>query len=459
MKLKVGILIMLLTIITFCGCGKDNETTEDLTTIKSYTAVSKNYENSLSYSGHVAADELKRFSFESAGTIKDILVEKGDAVKSGQVIAELDTETIQMQIDNANENIKLAQNKIQQSNTTISDSQIGLKVEELTLDKLQTSIDTETINLKKITDTYNSAIAKIQLNYDDAKKNYENMQQLLDVGGCSQDALDKAKLALDTITQELTEQQDKMNSDISMQNKKIETLNNDYTLQKAKITAQKNKIQQAKDQKNAAEITLNQTKIALEQYKKVLNDTHLKSTIDGYVTDVLMNAGEVTNAGTPVVAVKSTLEIINVAIPTEDYNKITVGMDAKLVQDDNEYYGKVSSIDLYPDETTRTYNIEIIPNTPNVFALGSLVNVTVSLDKKVLVNVPLSSITNIDGIDYVYCIVKNENNQDIVTSHQVKIEESDGENVYISGIDNGTPIAVDEIKKLRDNQKVKVIGG
>ncbi len=475
MNLKIKNLFAVIFYIVFLlsGCTEEKINNQEITTVKTFTAISKDYENFVSYSGYTSADELKRFSFELSGKINKILVEKGDAVKAGQIIATLDTETIQMAINNAkqdianaNQNINLAKNKISQIDSSINEINIGLEAERLTLQKAHTGIEAEKISLEKIKETYNSSISKIQLNYDNAKTTFENTQTLFSNGVCDKTTLDNAKLALDTIEEELTNTKNSMEKDISLQEKKIENLEQDYSLQEIKIKDMENKIEQANIQKQAAQISLeqaqisaNQAQISLEQNTKHLNDSSLKSTIDGYVVETPMKSGEVTNAGNPVVVIKSGDEVVNIAIPTEDYTKLSVGMEAKLVQDDKETYGKISSIELYPDETTRTYNVKITPSENNSFALGSLVNVSISLDKQNSVFVPLSSIIDINGIDYVYCVSKNSNNENIVISKEIEILDADGENVCVKGIESGTIIVMDEVKNLHDNQIVNIKEG
>ncbi len=573
MKLKINkfFIILIGVIFLFSGCEKEEVKNEEITTVKPFTVITKDYENLVSYSGYASSDELKRFSFELSGKIDEVLVEKGDMVKAGQVIATLDTTTIQMSIDkanqdiaiakqdmaianqdvqnakqdiknanqdvknanqdvenanqdmanasetvkNANQNIDLAKNKIAQIDSSIKELNLGLDAERLTLEKAKTGIDAEKLNLEKIKETYTSSINKLQLNYDNALSTFENTKTLFDKGVCDKSAYDSAKLAFDTISEELTNTKQSMEKDISLQEKKIENLEHDYSLQETKIKDMENKIEQAQIQKEAAQISVNQAQttsnqakitsnkaevasnkaklaadkakvtankaniasnkagiasnkagiaakeaeIALRQNTKYLSDSSLKSTINGYVVETPMKSGEVTSAGNPVVVVKSTTEIVNVAVPAEDYSKFKIGMNATLTQDDKTVYGKITSIDLYPDETTRTYNIEITPSVNNAFALGSLINVSISLDKEPSVFVPLSSIVDIDGIDYVYCITQNENNQNIVTSKEIKILSTDGENVRISGIESGTIIASNEVKNLRDNQTVNLKEG
>ncbi len=461
MKLKIRnfLIISISSAFLFSGCGKEEVVNEEITTVNAYTANSKEYENSVSYSGYASADELKRFSFELAGKIDKVLVEKGDMVKAGQVIATLDTETIKMAIDNANQDIALAKNKIAQIDSSINEVNIGLEAEKLTLQKAQTGIDSEKISLEKTKETYNSSISKIQLKYDNAKDTYNNTKTLYDNGVCDKTTYDSAKLAFDTVEEELNNTKNSMDRDVSLQEKKIESLKQDYSLQETKIKDMENKLQQAQVQKQAAQISVNQANIALEKNTKYLNDSSLKSTIDGYVVETPMKSGEVTSAGNPVVVVKSGNEVVNVAVPTEDYSKFSVGMEAKLTQDDKELFGKITSIDLYPDETTRTYNLKITPSGNGVFALGSLINVNISLDKQNSVFVPISAITSKEGIDYVFCITQNENGENVVSSKEIKIQNVDGENACVTGIDGGTVIVSDEVTNLRDNQKVNLKEG
>lgn len=461
MKLKIRnfLIISICSAFLFSGCGKEEVVNEEITTVNAYTANSKEYENSVSYSGYASADELKRFSFELAGKIDKVLVEKGDMVKAGQVIATLDTETIKMAIDNANQDIALAKNKIAQIDSSIDEVNIGLEAEKLTLEKAQTGIDSEKISLEKTKETYNSSISKIQLKYDNAKDTYNNTKTLYDNGVCDKTTYDSTKLAFDTVEEELNNTKNSMDRDVSLQEKKIESLQQDYSLQETKIKDMENKLQQAQVQKQAAQIAVNQANIALEKNTKYLNDSSLKSTIDGYVVETPMKSGEVTSAGNPVVVVKSGNEVVNVAVPTEDYSKFSVGMEAKLTQDDKELFGKITSIDLYPDETTRTYNLKITPSENGVFALGSLINVNISLDKQNSVFVPISAITSKEGIDYVFCVIQNKNGENVVSSKEIKIQNVDGENACITGIDGGTVIVSDEVTNLRDNQKVNLKEG
>ena len=150
---KIAYLLMIsMTAATLLsGCG-DKTVSADIaagiTTVKVERVSSSNYENAVSYSGYVSADEMKKFSFELGGTIEDVKVEKGDRVAAGQVLAVLDTTAVELAIDNANKNIELAQNQIKQIDGGIEQLKLGLEAEKLTLEKAMTGIEAERLTYK-----------------------------------------------------------------------------------------------------------------------------------------------------------------------------------------------------------------------------------------------------------------------------------------------------------------------
>ncbi|MBR1443260.1 MAG: efflux RND transporter periplasmic adaptor subunit [Firmicutes bacterium] len=480
----ICMLLMAATVGAISGCGNDEKKDEQLTTVNAFTVGSRIYENSVSYTGYVSADELKRLSFELGGKIESISVEKGDRVQKGQVVALLDDEKLRTASDNAQENVKLAnssvslansnielaKNKIETAQTAADEIEIGIEADKKTLEKIETGIEAEKLNLSKIKSNYESSLTKIQLNYDNIKKTYDDMQSLFDEGVVSRDDYDKAKLAFDTVEEELANTKKTRDTDIDMEEKKIESLEQDHSLQLSQIKDKENKLSQALQQKQAAEIaleqantslsqantSLTQANIALEDSRNNLKKAQLISSIDGYVAQLPLKAGEVTGAGTPVVVIKGGDEVVYVSVPAEDYADFKVGMNALLVQNGVKFTGSVTSIDLYPDETTRTYNMEITPSEKTGFAMASLVDVYISFDSSEYVSVPISSIASIEGIDYVYMVVQNENGENILKSRQVSIVGEDGENVFVKGIENNAVIAADEVKRLYDNEKVQL---
>lgn len=457
MKKYFKLLSIFITISLLSSCSNAKETVSEQTinSVSVIPAYTQSYENTISYSGFVTADEVKRLSFELSGKIKNIYVEEGEGIKKGQILADLDTKTIQLAIDNAKENISLANNQIEQINSGIEKINIGLESEKLTLSKAQTALDAEKTKLDKINSTYQSSIAKVQLQYDNIKDTYEDTQKLYNKGVVSKSDYDKAKLAFDTINEELASAIDSRDKDIELQQKSIDAAQETYDLQLTAIKNMENELESAKLKKESANIALNQANISLNQNNKYLSDSVIKSTIDGYVMSVTLKSGEITSAGTPVVVLKSGAPIITVGIPSEDFDKITQGMNVLLEADGKSCNGVVTKISLYPDEVTRTYKIEITPEQ-NLFPMGGLVNIKIPLDEKSGCFIPISAITNIDGVDYVYCAKGNENNEYKIVRYEVKIADTIGENVNVTGINAGDLIVFRNLKNLNEGQIVNI---
>ena len=64
-------------------------------------------------------------SSEISGTVKTVLVEANDLVKGGQVLLELDTKTLEAQVQQAQANVKMAHAKIHQSEITLTEKKLS----------------------------------------------------------------------------------------------------------------------------------------------------------------------------------------------------------------------------------------------------------------------------------------------------------------------------------------------
>ncbi len=437
---KMFTITVFAALLTACSTG-GKATEQTPPTVKAAELSANGYTQKLTYSGTAKADETKNFSFLLSGKISSVEVEKGDPIKKGQVLAKLDTESVDLAINNANEDISKANNQIEQLKNNI-------EVQKLTLEKSRLAIDAEKINLKKTEDTYNSQIATIQLSYNNTKADYDRAVSLHDNGYISDTDFEQAKLAMDTVTEQLNTAKENMANDVELENKSIENMENDYKLQE---TAVKN----SQTQLDAAYIALNQAKIALEQSNKSLNDSTLVSTMDGFVTEVVMKSGEVTSAGAPVVCVKSGEQVINIGVGTADYPKLSLDMDAEVIYNSKSYKGKITNIANYPDEATRTYNVEITPQNCDV-AMGTLVSVEIPIGEAAGCFIPISSVFNTNGADYVYALQEDGYGYYRTVKTEVILDAVDGDTILAKNLDPGTIIVSEGITDVSDNQQVNI---
>ncbi|MGM0540958.1 MAG: efflux RND transporter periplasmic adaptor subunit [Pseudomonadota bacterium] len=66
-------------------------------------------------------------SSETSGTVKTVLVEENDLVKSGQVLLELDTKTLEAQVQQAKANVQMAHAQIRQSEINLAEKKLSYK--------------------------------------------------------------------------------------------------------------------------------------------------------------------------------------------------------------------------------------------------------------------------------------------------------------------------------------------
>lgn len=487
-KLLYLSLLLSIAMFSITGCEDKSKVVTEIINTKSVRIQeikNESYSDTISYSGYVSAKDVKNFSFELSGKISEVLITKGQKVTSGQALAKLDTTNVQMSMDSSNENIILANNSIKQIENAVNKINIGIEAENINLNKIDagiraeemnlknigTSIEAEVLNLKKIEDTYNSNIDKVLISYNTQKDSYERIKTLYESDVVSQQDFDNAKSSFDTVSKELESVKLNKENDILLQNKKIETMNNglemekinainlesDRELQKTNIKNMENELEATNLKLEAANINLKQADISLEQSTKQLNDSILFSSIDGYVLDITVKAGEITGAGTPVVIVKTQDQVINVGISVDDYNKIETGMTISIEREGEVFTGIVSTVSLYPDEASRTYNIEIIPDKKDLL-MGSLVNVKIPIGQKEGYFIPISSVLNIEGVNYIY-IVEKASDDGIYEVHrkEVVLGKVYGEKVLVENISSAINIIYEGIKNIKENDKVTIV--
>lgn len=188
----------------------------------------------------------------------------------------------------------------------------------------------------------------------------------------------------------------------------------------------------------------NISKLAEEQANRAVSNATLVADADGYVMAVNVKEGEMAGAGTPVVTVKSDTMIVSVGVSMEDYSKLENILEIKI---NGDIPGEIDSISQYPDEGTRTYTVDIAFSNADL-AMGEIVDVELVTERSEGVFIPISSVINIDGIDYVYVV-----NDDTVTRREVKLGEVKNDTVRTESLKNER-IVTSGMKALNDNDKV-----
>ena len=396
-KLLIFINIIFIFLFSSCSNEKDINTVQQIIPVEVKTLNVEKSDSSISYVGIINSDVIKKYAFKTSGKIKSINVKIGQAVNVGDILIELDKSDLQFQVDAA------------KSQTEASYAQYQ---------KALSGAQSEDINAAKLN------VEKAQAGYDFAQKTYNDIKKLYDEDAISETNFKEAELNLNLVSMELEQAQE--------------------LLKKAESGARKEDISSAKSQYELA-------KTSYDAIIKLYNEAMIVSDVAGYVTDILYEIGEIVPQGYPAVLVQSKNQIISIGVTQEDIDKIVIGMEAKININDVLYNGKIINISQTPDETSRTFNIDIaITDENKKFYIGSIGKVEIITGTTENIWLEISYILN-DGEDYVYIV---ENN--IVVRKNIKINKIDNDKASVNGLSNNDVLVINGQHQIKDGYVVEV---
>ncbi len=210
----------------------------------------------------------------------------------------------------------------------------------------------------------------------------------------------------------------------------------------------------------AAQASVDQTQAALKGQGNQASYASLVSDVDGVVTGLDAEVGQVVGAGTPVVRVAQTSEKeVQIGLPEDRVDifralpevKVRLWADPK-----NILIGKIREISPMADPVTRTYNARIaLPQASNQVKLGMTAYVSFSTKNAVnTISVPLTALFQEKNITSVWVVDKG-----VVQLLPVTVAGVAGNDILISsGLSVGQNIVTAGVHVLTPGQKVRILG-
>lgn len=446
-RYMLAVLILALT----AGCSNNgNEEKQSAKIVKTQSVAQESVTIGYDYIGIIKAKDTKNYSFLMAGKISEICVEKGQAFKKGDILAKLDTTTLQYSSNINNNSIAQAQATLDK---TIDTYDTNIANTQNSINTLQTSIEAGEKGIAAL----ETALAATQTNLDAAKDSLDTAYTQLEaaravneVGGLADldlDALEKeynAKAAEYEASQAKFEgsKAELEKSKAELESLRTEKANAEKSLQNLRVSKSKDVA--------AAKAVVDSSKQSGNITNKNINDAAVTADADGYVMELPFKVGEVISAGYPVVVAKSKELVVTVGASDREYPNIKLGQKAVI---NGSIGGSVTTIAQYPDEGTRTYAVDIsIPDGD--FTIGETVNVKIVTGDTAGCYVPINSVVNIDGVDYVY-VVNSENK---IHRKQIILGDILGDKVQIQIDDPAAIVVTEGVKNLRENDTVQMEG-
>lgn len=179
-----------------------------------------------------------------------------------------------------------------------------------------------------------------------------------------------------------------------------------------------------------------------------ITDATLTAEADCYIATIDISEGNSVTANSTAITAQSNSSMVSIGVSADDYNKLS---SVKQIIINDSIVGEIDNISAYPDQATNAYTVEIAFYSDTT-VIGEIVNVDLVLNSVDGVFVPIESIININGLNYVYKI--NEDNT--VSRVEIDIREIKDGKMLIGNLSN-EKIVTSGLKALNDNDVVSEI--
>ncbi len=342
--MKINFLLILLLVVAFIGCGskKEAQKEEEIKSVTVQKVERKVVKNNLLFTGTAYPWEEAALAAQIASRVRKIYVNEGDYVKQGQLLVQMDDQQL----------------------------------------------------------------TQIEIQYNDAKKDFERAEKLKAEGAISEQQYEKFKLAYETLK---------------------------------------------------------------TNYEKILENTQLRAPFSGVITAKYLNDGELflmaPSGGRSVPAILHLMNVnelkIKISVNELDAYKIKIGQKAKVTSDllpGEIFIGYVTRISPVVDPVSKKVDIEIrVTNRGNKIKANSFVRVEIDLGETLELLVPTSTILTdpMTGKNFVYLYQDGKARKKFV----VKGKEVNDESVILSGLKEGDQVIIEGQSNLSDGVKVKLFKG
>ncbi len=418
------------------------------------TPTIENVNETMEISGAFEALNQVQLGAKIAGRITGISVSDGSPVRAGQVIATIDTSTLQEQVRQAQASVDAAlsaktQAQTQasmsplQSQAAVRQAEAALKAAKANLDKVRSGPrEQEKEAAKQKVNATKSAMNK-------AKTDLERYKRLYEQDAVSKAEVDAAQLTYDTALSEYQTAVEML--DMALQGSRPEEIAQaeasvhqaEEQLQNAKAATMIDAVR--RQQVAQAEAQLREARARLAQANQAILDARIVSPVDGYVSGKPAQVGQVVNIGTPVATVVSLSSVyLEGQISEKDIRNVATGQRCEIKVDafpTRVFQGTVVAINPVADSLGRLFSARIAVNDPErklrpgMFARGSLITRTV----RDAVMLPVDAILTQDSKKYVF-VAQGD------TAHKVEVQ---------TGVDEDGKI---QVINLSPNEKVILKG-
>ncbi len=376
----------------------------------------QNVQQTLDLNGEISTTDDAQISAQASGKIAAVYVKEGDIVSSGQVVAMLDSENLQNQVNVSRAALAQAQAQLSQatSNATLTPRRSTAAVNQATAALSQAKVALQKAlngsrSEERIQADNNLRAAKSSL--DAAKKNLDRVKKLVKEGALAESQLDSAQTQFDSAQTQFD------NATQAVKLVQNSTRPEDIEAARDQVRQAEQGLETAKankkldvvlwDQVSAARAQVQSARSQVSVAEKNLRDSSIKSPFSGRIYGKPLQAGVVVSSGTPIARVIGGSGIyFEGQAPSDTVTSIRTGTPVSIQVDSvpgKSFPGHVVNVSPLGDSVGRLFNVRIqfdkVSDSikPGMFANGSVVisqsNGAMMIDE--------SSVISRDGAKYV----------------------------------------------------------
>lgn len=386
--------------------------------VQAIRAVTKQVSATVQATGGFAAEEDSNVAPEAPGIIIETLVNVGDFVQQGQVIARLNDRDAQLRLNQARAQMQQAEASVRQAQ-----SKIGLGQNQ----NFDVSNVPEVAGARA---SYESAQAQLRL----AQANANRYANLVKSGDVSQTTYDQARTEVDTAQAQANAAREQ-------------------------FEATQNAARQNYQGVMTQEASLEGMRATLALAEKALDDTRIRAPFAGYVSARPVAAGEYVSASTTVATILRITPIkLELQVPETYSASVEVGMNVEANVSGypgRNFNGRVTAVNPAVDPASRTFVAEVrFPNPDRALRPGMFATARVVLAGDAAgIFVPSSAVITdaTTNSSQVFMII-----DETARLAVVQLGERDGDMIRIlSGLPDGAVVATDHLADLYDGQPVE----
>lgn len=444
--------ISLLALLSYgCAEKKTSAPTPQAIPVNTTTLTSATLIDSTEFVGTLEAVERVNLAPKINGRIMTIFVEEGAVVNQGQLIAELEPDQQQEDVNAATANIQAQVAASSQAEADLRQTEAQRDSSSAEVARLKASVSTAEANLKTGEANLQRAIADLDL----AQVNFDRSVFLVNQGVLPKQDLDDKTRDLNTAK-----------ANVEAERKSVDALKSSVASAQEALNSAQSNLQGAKDRVESARANVNRSQANIEQARSSRGSieqnlvfTRISAPINGRIGDFSeFKVGDFLNTGQVLTTITNNQRFhLNLNIPTENMNRLRLGLPVEIINSDGSagVKGAVTYIAPLVNQDNQSINIKITFENDGTLKDQQYVRTRLIWDTKPGILVPTNVVTSLGGQQFVFVATEGEDNTTVAKQVPIKTTGIQGQDYQvISGIQEGDRIITNRILDLRNNAPI-----